>query len=235
MGINSYAICYGILEVFVQLHINVVSIIWKTFTSRLSTDFVKFSISSAPILCADWRSYPTAQLIYGCTLLTTSVRLSFQQTPEIHYWIKVRWWWRPCHQFFALESNFCQLFNSGTSSMWLCVVLHEDYLLPECWAFAAVPRNKLSWRKFPYCTLVSSSLRHLELWKGQQAHCQLSQPKTWHHHHLVVVSLLIVFCSPLQGNLCTSRLVHRGLLCTHLLNQSDCRIFVFGPLSDVSR
>ena len=119
-----YAICHGILEDFVQLHINVVSIIWKTFTSRLSTDFVKFSISSAPILCADWRSYPTAQLIYGCTLLTTSVRLSFQQTPEIHYWIKVRWWWRPCHQFFALESNFCQVFNSGTSSMRWCVVLH---------------------------------------------------------------------------------------------------------------
>ena len=42
------------------------------------------------------------------------------------------------------------------------------------------------------------------------------QLKIWHHHHLVVVSLLIVFCSPLQGNLCTSRLVHRGLLCTHL-------------------
>ena len=107
-----------------------------------------------------------------------------------------------------LASNFCLLleFNSGKSNMRWCVVLHEDYLLPECWAFAAVPRNKLSWRKFPYCTLVSSSLRHLELWKGQQAHCQLSQLKTW-HHHLVVVALLIVCSSPLQVNLCTSHLV----------------------------
>ena len=117
----------------------------KTITSRLSTNFVKFSISSAPILGLK-NAIP--QLIFGCILFTTSVKLPFQQTPEILYWIKVRWWGRPCHQFFALESNFCQVFNSGTSSMRRCVVLHEDYILPgQCWAFAAVPRNKIILKK----------------------------------------------------------------------------------------
>ena len=51
-----------------------------------------------------------------------------------------------------LASNFCLLleFNSGKSNMRWCVVLHEDYLLPECWAFAAVPRNK---RRFRYVSV----------------------------------------------------------------------------------
>ena len=51
-----------------------------------------------------------------------------------------------------LASNFCLLleFNSGKSNMRWCVVLHEDYLLPECWAFAAVPKNKIIWIKFRY-------------------------------------------------------------------------------------
>ena len=75
---------------------------------------------------------------------------------------------------------------------------------------------KLSWRKFPYVS-ICSSLRHLELWTGQQAHCHLSKPTTWHHHRrLVVVSLLMVCCRRLQANFCTSHLVHRGLLCAHL-------------------
>ena len=64
---------------------------------------------------------------------------------------------------------------------------------------------KLSWRKFRYVSAFiftpSGTLK-----EGQQAHCQLSQLKTW-HHHLVVVALLIVCSSPLQVNLCTSHLV----------------------------
>ena len=58
-----------------------------------------------------------------------------------------------------------------------------------------------------------SSLRHLELWTG--------------HDHLVVVSLLMVCCSSLQVNLCTSHLVHRELLCTHLWKKRPFKSFVY--------
>ena len=60
---------------------------------------------------------------------------------------------------------------------------------------------------------------------GEQTHCQLSQLKIGHHDHLVVVSLLMVCSSPLQVNLCTSHLVHRGLLCTHLWKERSGSLF----------
>ena len=140
MGINSYmyAICHDVLEDFVQLHINMVSIlIWQNLHKSVGYQQILLNFLFLPL------QYSVR--IEEC--YPTSVKLPFQQTPEILYGIKVRWWEWPCHQFFALESNFCQVFNSGTSSMRWCVVLHEDYLLPECWAFAAVPRNKIIMKK----------------------------------------------------------------------------------------
>ena len=59
----------------------------KTFTNRLSTDFLKFSISSATVLCMCGLKNAIPQLIFGCILFTTSVKLHFQQTPEIVYGI----------------------------------------------------------------------------------------------------------------------------------------------------
>ena len=56
-----------------------------------------------------------------------------------------------CHQFFGRESNASEVFNSGTRSMRWCVVLHKDYLLPECWVFAAVPRSKIILKKVSVC------------------------------------------------------------------------------------
>ena len=53
--------------------------------------------------------------------------------------------------FSLLNQTFarCSTVEWACSMRW-CVALHKDYLLPECWAFAAVPRNTLYWRKFRY-------------------------------------------------------------------------------------
>ena len=55
IGINSYAICHGILEDFVQLHINVISIIWQNFrNSVINSFFLIFYFFRSNTLCG-WR------------------------------------------------------------------------------------------------------------------------------------------------------------------------------------